>query len=190
MSPAGRLCVLYQRVFASFSYATAHWVVGSAARLIFGGVLLPYYFVSALTKVGEGFVGFFTIADGAYFQIFPNIMEQFSFDPSQVPLLPYGMLVILGTYGEFLFPILIVIGLFTRLAALGMIVFIGMQTYVDIVHHAVDDKTIGALFDRFPDSAISDQRSLWVFLLMVLVWYGPGILSTDYLLGRWVRKQS
>lgn len=190
MSPAGRLCVFYQRSFAAFSYATAHWVMGSAARLIFAGVLLPYFFVSAMTKVGEGFAGFFTIADGAYFQILPTIMEQFSFDTAQVPFLPYGAMVYLGTYGEFLLPILIVIGLFTRIAAIGMIIFVAVQTYVDIFHHSVDDKTIGAFFDRFPDSAISDQRALWVFLLMALVWYGPGIISMDYLLGKWVRKQS
>jgi len=189
MSPAGRLCVFYQRFFAAFSYATAHWVVGSAARFVFAAVLLPYYFTSAMTKVGDGFGGFFTITNAAYLQIIPQIMERYSFDPSQVPLFPYGALVALATYGEIFLPILIVVGWFTRLAALGMIVFIAVQTYVDIAFHAVDAKTIGSLFDRFPDSAISDQRALWVFLLMVLVWYGPGILSADFVFGRMVRKQ-
>lgn len=189
MSPAGRLCVFYQRAFAAFSYATAHWIMGSAARLVFAAVLFPYFFASAMTKVGDGLTGIFTITGGAYFQILPTIMQQFSSDPAQVPFLPYGALVGLGTYGELLLPILIVAGLFTRIAAIGMIIFVAVQTYVDIVDHAVDNKTIGALFDRFPDSAISDQRALWVFLLMALVWYGPGVISMDFVLGKWVRKQ-
>lgn len=82
---------------------------------------------------------------------------------------------------EMILPILVVVGLLTRLSALGMIGFIGVQTFVDIQFHGADEKTIGAMFDRFPDAAISDQRLLWVFVMVVLVIKGGGYLSLDRL---------
>jgi putative oxidoreductase len=77
-----------------------------------------------------------------------------------------------------------VLGLFTRLAALGMIVFIAVQSYVDIAFHGADATTIGALFDRFPDAVISDQRVLWLMPLLYLVIKGAGVVSIDHLLAR------
>ena len=53
----------------------------------------------------------------------------------KVPLLPYGLVVTVGTYSEFLLPVLIVLGLFTRIAALGMIGFTLVQSFVDITWH-------------------------------------------------------
>ena len=41
-----------------------------------------------------------------------------------------------------------------------------------------------ALFDRFPDAVILDQRLLWLFPLAYLVIYGPGLISVDGLAGR------
>ena len=96
--------------------------------------------------------------------------------------LSWGLIVLLGTYSEFLLPLLIVLGLFTRLSALGMIGFIAVQTLVDITVHKVDAATIGALFDRFPDSVILDQRLLWIFPLVYLVLNGGGRISLDGLL--------
>jgi putative oxidoreductase len=101
-----------------------------------------------------------------------------------VPLIPWDLIVYLGTYSEFLLPLLIVIGLLTRVAALGMIVFVAVQSYVDIVFHHADPETIGAFFDRLSDATILDQRALWVFLLTYLVIRGPGRVSVDHLLYR------
>jgi putative oxidoreductase len=160
------------------------WFLGLAARFLFAAVLLVYYLNSASTKVGEGIAGFFSVGDNAYFQILPSVVEAYGYDASQVPFFPYDLIVIAGTYAEFILPILIVLGLFTRLAALGMIGFTLVQSYVDIAFHGVDAKTIGAWFDRFPDAAILDQRALWVFLLVYLVVKGAGALSLDWVLGR------
>ncbi|MBL4599521.1 MAG: DoxX family protein, partial [Rhizobiaceae bacterium] len=88
-------------------------------------------------------------------------------------------------YGEFLLPLLVVIGLFTRIASLGMIGFILVQSYVDIVFHKADAETIGAWFDRDSSSLIMDQRLLWVFLLIVLVVKGAGTISIDTVIGKW-----
>ena len=83
---------------------------------------------------------------------------------------------------SFLLPTLIVLGLFTRIAALGMIGFTIVQSFVDIAYHGVDMTTVGAWFDRFSDAAILDQRALWIFLLLYLVAHGPGRCSLDALL--------
>ncbi len=160
------------------------WFLGLAARFLFAAVLLVYYLNSASTKVGEGIAGFFSVGDNAYFQILPSVVEAYGYDASQVPFFPYDLIVIAGTYAEFILPILIVLGLFTRLAALGMIGFTLVQSYVDIAFHGVDAKTIGAWFDRFSDAAIMDQRALWVFLLVTLVVKGAGAVSLDWVLGK------
>ncbi|HCQ66032.1 MAG TPA: hypothetical protein DIU07_13175, partial [Rhodobacteraceae bacterium] len=85
---------------------------------------------------------------------------------------------------EFILPALILVGLLTRLAALGMIGFVVLQSLTDIVGHAADPGTIGAWFDRLPDSVILDQRLLWVFVLLTLVLKGAGPLSLDRLIDR------
>ena len=111
-------------------------------------------------------------------------MEQYGYDATQIPVFPYHLIVYAGTYSEFILPALIVLGLFTRIAALGMVVFVFIQSYVDITAHAADEKTIGAWFDRVQDSAILDQRALWVFLLIYLAIYGAGKVSLDHLFSR------
>ena len=90
----------------------------------------------------------------------------------------------MGTYAEFILPLLIVIGLFSRLAALGMIGFIAVQTFVDITVHQIGAESIGAWFDRFPDSIVADQRLLWIVPLSVIILKGPGLLSVDAWLTR------
>jgi putative oxidoreductase len=88
-----------------------------------------------------------------------------------------------GTYAEFVLPALIVLGFLTRIAAAGMIVFVAVQTYVDLNFHGVDAATIGAWFDKEPGSTIADQRAFWVFLLLYLVLRGAGAISLDRLFG-------
>ncbi|MGI9451697.1 MAG: DoxX family protein, partial [Geminicoccaceae bacterium] len=94
------------------------------------------------------------------------------------------------TYAEFILPVLIILGLFTRLAALGMIGFVVVQSYVDVVFHGADEKTIGGWFDQLSDATILDQRTLWVFLLVYLVVRGPGLISLDTVLGRHAPQSS
>ena len=137
---------------------------------------------SAGTKVGEGLTGFFMIRDGAYFQILTEQgLMAYDFDTANVPF-HLDLVVWLGTYMEFLLPVLIVIGLFTRIAAVGMIVFVLVQSFVDINFHGVGIETAGMLFDRDSASLIYDQRTLWVFLLGVLAIKGAGAISLDRIL--------
>ncbi len=179
-----QITALHGRLFEAIETWAGGWFTGLAARFVFAAVLLVYYLNSASTKVGSGILGFFSIGDNAYYQILPSVVESYGFDASQVPFIPYGIVVIAGTYGEFILPVLIVLGLFTRIAALGMIVFIFVQSFVDIAFHGVDGDTIGAWFDRFSDALILDQRALWIFLLVFLFVHGPGRISLDHLLSR------
>lgn len=154
------------------------------ARLTFAATLLVYYWASGLTKLGDGVLGLFSPSTGAYAQIFPRQLEAVSYDASQLSPL-HSLVVLAGTWAEFVLPALILVGLLTRLAALGMIGFVLIQSLTDIYGHGlIDAATIGAWFDRMPDGVILDQRLLWVFLLSVLALKGAGALSLDAVLRR------
>lgn len=148
------------------------------ARLVFAGVLWGYFWTSALTKVGDGPLGLLFPSAGGYVQIFPRAMEAVGYDASKLGLWHWAV-VVAGTWAELLLPLLIVAGLFTRLASLGMIGFIAVQTATDVLAHGA---AVGAWFDAASDAPIADQRALWILLLLVLVARGGGALALDRLL--------
>ena len=173
-----------QAIEDTFDWIEAQdWLLPLLARLIFAGVLLVYFWASGLTKLGEGPLGLFSPSSGAYAQIFPRAFEAVGYDTDQLGLF-HRLVVLAGTLAEFLLPLLIVIGLATRLAALGMIGFVVVQSLTDLFGHGGINhpETLGAWFDRAPDGVILDQRAFWVFLLLVLVIRGAGPLSLDRLL--------
>lgn len=175
------LISLHNTVFSRLE--RADWVLPHMARFVFAAVLLVYYWNSGLTKLGDGILGLVQPSVGAYAQIFPRLFESVGYDTSQLSLMHWAV-VVAGTWAEFLLPLMIVIGLFARLAALGMIGFVVLQSVTDIVGHHADATTIGAWFDRIENSAILDQRALWVCVLVVIVVKGAGPLSLDRLLAR------
>lgn len=190
MSALIRILVrLYQGFFDWLEVITYGWFLPLFARLAFGSVLLIYFFNSGLTKIGNGAFGFLSPSDGAYAQILPSLMEQVGYDTSQIDFFPYGLIVLLGTWAEFVLPALIVVGLFTRAAGLGMIVFIIVMTVVDITGHHVDATTIGMAFDANPSSLIADQRLLWLVTLLIPVLRGPGAISLDAVLSSYYRRR-
>jgi hypothetical protein len=121
----------------------------------------------------------FELSTGAYAQIIPPIIEAAGYDKSAVAL-PWTALVYAGTYAEFVLPVLLVIGLFGRLAALGMIGFVIVQSYVDLTFHGVDAETAGAWFDRFPDG--DHLRSAPALALSADL---PGAQGPWPVVGRW-----
>ncbi|HKL68604.1 DoxX family membrane protein [Salibaculum sp.] len=182
----------YDRLVAGLE-RIAPLLLPSLARLVFAATLLVYFWNSALTKVGDGLLGIFQPSLGAYAQIFPRAMEAAGFDPGQLGLFHWAV-VVAGTLAEILLPLLIVLGLFTRLAALGMIGFITVQSLTDLYGHGGigHDGTLGAWFDGVPDALILDQRAFWVFVLVCLVLRGAGPLSLDTMLRNapWARPAS
>lgn len=179
------LPALYRQITHWLDHIIAPLILPLLARLVFAATLVSYFWTSALTKLGEGAAGLFQPSFSAYTQILPRVFDAVGYDPSQIGLI--GRAVVLGgTWAEFILPALIVIGLATRLAALGMIGFILVQSWVDIMGHGVAGDDIGAWFDKNPASLILDQRAFWIFILLVLVAKGAGALSLD----AWLRHKS
>jgi putative oxidoreductase len=108
------------------------------------------FFLSARTKVD----GLLTVNDSAYMLF----REEY-----KVPLLPPEFAAHLATYAEHLFPILLVLGLFTRLSALALL---GMTAVIQIFVYP----------DAWP------THLSWAGLMLLLMARGAGAVSLD----RWV----
>lgn len=171
---------LYDRVVSGLE-AIAPLVLPSLARLIFAATLLVYYVNAGLLKLGDGFAGLFQPSASAYITIFPRAFEAAGYDTSAFGVFHWAV-AFAGTWAEIILPVLIVAGLFTRIAALGMIGFVIVQSWVDVVGHGLGPADIGTYFDRLPSSIILDQRAFWVFVLAYLAFKGAGAVSLDRLL--------
>ena len=177
-----RLFLLHDRLFGWIE-ARLGPLLPLLARLTFAGVLLIYFWTSARTKLGDGYFGFLLPSNGAFIQIFPTAMEAASYESSQLSG-GHSLIVVAGLWAEFVLPLLLLLGLFTRLAAIGMAGFIMVQSLTDISGHGVGGDDIGRWFDAASGALILDQRALWLLLLAVLVWRGGGWLSLDRLVNR------
>lgn len=170
---------LYNRATTALSNQ-GDWLLPSLARATFAAVLLRYFWASALTKLD----GPFTPSVGGFAQIYPQAMEAVGYDATALGLLP-KLVVLGGAWAELLLPLFIVVGLFARLAALGMVGFVAVQSLTDIIGHKAGPDTIGAWFDRASDALILDQRAFWMLLLAVLILKGAGPMSADRALRQW-----
>lgn len=186
-----RALTLYHDLTARLE--AANWLLPTLARFLFGAVLAGYFWASGLTKLGDGPLGLFMPSTGAYAQIWPRVFEAVGYDSDQLGLHHWAV-VVAGTVAEFALPALILLGLMTRLAALGMIGFITVQSLTDLYGHGGIEHaaTLGAWFDRLPDGAILDQRAFWVLALVTLVVKGAGPVSVDAALRNapWARPVS
>jgi putative oxidoreductase len=135
------------------------WLAGTlpeSIMLLFGRIALANVFWSSgRTKVEEG--SLLTVSE--------NALYQFADDPfNKLPLLPPEFAAHLTTYAEHALPILLVLGLFTRVSALALLVMtLVIQIFI------------------FPD-AWWPVHSLWVALALVLIVRGGGGLSLDKIL--------
>jgi putative oxidoreductase len=173
------LLTLYDRVTGQMDRA-ADWLLPTAARLVFAGVLFGYFWASAGTKLE----GVFSPSIGAYAQIFPRAFEAAGYDVGQMGLWQ-RLVVLAGAWAEYALPVLLVLGLLTRLAALGMVGFVVVQSLTDVIGHGA---ATGAWFDRASDALILDQRAFWLLLFLVLILKGAGPVSADRLLARAVPR--
>jgi putative oxidoreductase len=149
------------------------WLTPTLARVVFIAVLLVYYWNSATLKI-DGSI--FSPSAGAFGQIFPKAAEAVLYDVTQMTFFQ-RIVIFFGTVAEFVLPFLLLVGLLTRLAALGMIGFVWVQTLADVTGHGVK---LGGLFDNA--ITLVDQRVMWTFLLLVIVINGAGPLSLDRIL--------
>lgn len=90
-----------------------------------------------------------------------------------VPLLPPHAAAVVGTTGELVFSVLVIVGLWGRLSAIGLFAVnaLAVISYAHVLYQEGFEAAIG-------------QHYLWGFMLLVLICYGPGALSIDGLLAR------
>ena len=138
---------LYNRVATRLAGWIGHDLLALAARFGIAGV----FWLSGRTKVE----GWLTVSDSA--------MALFA-DEYKVPLLPPGIAAHLAAYAEHLFPILLVLGLFTRASALALL---AMTAVIQIFVYP----------DAWPTHLV------WATALLYLVGRGAGRWSLDARLG-------
>lgn len=133
-------------VAALLTRVITHDVLAVASRLAIAAI----FFLSGRTKVE----GFLTVTPGAY-ELFRSEYK--------LPVIPPEIAAHLATYAEHLFPLLLVLGLLTRLSALALL---GMTLAIQLFVYP----------DAWP------THLSWAALLLYLVGRGAGALSIDRLL--------
>ena len=146
-----RIFDLYDRAIA----LVAGKVPESLMLLFMRVVLAGIFWRSGQTKIAEG--TWFSISDSAY--------ALFETEYSGVPL-PSHLATVMATVSEHLFPILLVLGLFTRFGALALL---GMTMVIQVF--------------VYPD-AFWTEHSLWMAMQLALILRGAGLFSLDALLTR------
>lgn len=124
-------------------------------RLALGGV----FWRSGQTKADEG----------TWFRLSDSTRELFRTEYAGVPL-PPDFAAVMANAAEHVLPVLLLLGLFTRMSALALL---GMTLVIQIF--------------VYPD-AWWPEHSLWAALALVLVTRGGGLLSLDTLSSRWPRQ--
>ena len=124
----------------------------SAVALVSRFALASVFWRSAQTKVTG-----FSIREETFF-LFR--------DEYKVPLLPPDLAAYLATIGEHVFSVLLLIGLASRLSALGLF---GMTMVIQLF--------------VFPDGW--PEHILWISLQLLIISRGPGTISLDHLI--WTR---
>ncbi len=136
----------YDRAVALVTGGTVQNLVLLFVRVVLAGV----FWRSGRTKVEEG--SLLDITDTTFFL--------FAEDYSGVPL-PSDLAAVMATCAEHLFPVLLVVGLFTRVSAFALLMMtMVIQIFV------------------YPD-AWWPVHSLWAALALVLIMRGAGAISLD-----------
>ena len=148
-----------QRILTQY-HRIAGWLSGkwieSGALLLTRLALAQVFWSSGRTKVVEG--SWFQIDETQYY-----LFEEFGLPISPQIMVPMSM------YAEFFLPILVALGLFTRIGAAGLLAM-----------------TLVIQFFVFPE-AWWPVHSLWAALALVLISRGGGLFSLDAIAGS-VRK--
>ncbi|OGB26602.1 MAG: DoxX family protein [Burkholderiales bacterium RIFCSPLOWO2_02_FULL_57_36] len=144
---AGGIRGLWNRLADKLENLINHTSLALVDRIAIAAI----FFYSARTKVD----GFLTVNDSAY----ALFQEEY-----KVPLLPSDVAAHMATYAEHLFPILLVLGLFTRLSALALL---GMTAVIQIFVYP----------DAWP------THLSWAGLLLYLIARGGGKASLDHMMG-------
>lgn len=131
------------------------------------------FFSSGLTKTVSGSFTLFGHSFSYPLSLLPTETTFTLFEYEyHVPLLPSALAAYMGTATELLLPVFLFLGLGTRYAALVLFVFniVAVLSYPDL-----------------NDAGLA-QHQVWGLLLLITLCHGPGKLSLDHLIDRWVRR--
>ena len=146
-NPVAVIRATWNRIADLLSGWVNHALLALCARFALGAI----FFMSGRTKVE----GFLTVTEGAY----TLFREEY-----KVPLLPPEIAAHMAAYAEHLLPLLLVLGLFTRLSALGLLAMTAtIQIFV------------------YPDAWPTHLS--WAALALYLIGRGAGPVSADHALG-------
>jgi len=136
-----------------FIFGRADWII-PAFDITVRLYLLKVFFMSGMTKL----------------QSWQSTLDLFAYEYN-VPFLPSELAAYLGTAAELIFPVLILLGLLTRPAAIGLFFLNAMATYVY------------SQTDYFNFTGLADHL-LWGAMILIYVISGPMRLSIDSLLDK------
>ena len=91
----------------------------------------------------------------------------------RVPLLSPYLAALLGTVGELLFPLMLFLGVASRLAAVGL----SMVNVVAVIAYA------HVIFSAGFENSVNDHW-IWGAMLLAVMAFGPGKLSLDHVISR------
>ncbi|GJM03079.1 MAG: hypothetical protein DHS20C08_15800 [Rhodomicrobium sp.] len=144
--------------FTECASSLPDWLYTTIARFAVGFTFL----LSGLTKVDENYM-----VQSKTFALFEDIY----FAKLPLPDALLTPLTYIATYSELILPLLLFVGLFSRFAALGLLIM-----------------TLVIQFIVFPDQILTyKEHGLWAVALLAILIRGPGPFSLDYILGRAVR---
>ncbi len=146
-APAKGPRAMLARLADIVTLCTPHSLLALVNRIAIAGI----FWLSARTKVD----GWFTVSDSAY----ALFREEY-----KLPLLPPELAAQMATVAEHVFPILLVLGLFTRLSALALL---GMTLVIQVFVYP----------DAWP------THLSWAGLMLYLAGRGAGNVSLDRALG-------
>ena len=95
-------------------------------------------------------------------------------DIHAIPGVPGEIAAVLGTGGELILGLLLITGLFTRFAGIGLFVMTLVIEFLAV--------------SSFGDSLSNPDHYMWMLLLAVPVIYGPKTISLDWWLVKFIRK--
>lgn len=141
-------------------FLARYWVAGA-------------FFISGLTKTTSGSFSLFGYTFSYPLSLLPteSTLTLFEYE-YQVPFLPSMLAAYMGTAAELLLPVFLFLGIGTRYAALALFVFniVAVVSYPDLM------------------GAGLAQHQVWGLLLLITICHGPGKLSLDHLLGRFIHR--
>lgn len=140
---------------------------GFAARFVSPVLDLAIRFVMASYFFSSGILKWNDYSDGHW----GNVVRLFR-DIHPVPGIAPEAAAVMATGAELLLPVLLLFGLFTRFAAAGLLMMTIVIQFVVPAEYGV----------RNPD------HYMWMLLLAVPLVKGPGALSIDHVILRWIRR--